>query len=216
MGFGWHSIFVVPIAAMAVLAVLGFFFVKNLETSEAHLDVPSVVLPVLVLTALSYGLAQLTIEPLVAGVSLVLCVALAAAFVVRQLRCDHPLIDLTPVKSRAFWPALVLATVAMMSTFSMSVLLPLYFEGGAGMTALMAGLIILVPVLVNEGAIVGTVNRSDILRYAMDTCLQAAPDSPPASYISDPFNSPTNQERLVKAKSRMERNGVQELNLSEK
>lgn len=150
--FGWHSIFVVPIVAMVVLSVLGFFFVKNLETSEAHLDVPSVVLSALVLTALSYGLTQLTLNSLVAAVSLVIAVALAAVFVVRQLRCAHPLIDLEPVKNRAFWPALALATVAMMSMFSMSVLLPLYFEGAAGMTAFAAGLVILVPVLANAGA----------------------------------------------------------------
>ena len=143
--FGWHSIFVVPVAAMAVLAVMGFFFVKNLETSEAHLDVASVALSAVVLTALSFGLSQLTISPLVAAAALLATVALAAAFVVRQLRCDHPLIDLAPIKNRLFWPALLLATVAMMSTFSMSVLLPLYFEGAAGMTALSAGLVMLVP-----------------------------------------------------------------------
>lgn len=151
-GFGWHSIFVVPIVAMAVLAVLGFFFVKNLETSEAHLDVPSVALSAFVLTALSFGLAQLTIDALTAAVALVLAAAAAVVFVVRQLRCAHPLIDLAPFKNRAFWPALLLATVAMMSMFSMSVLLPLYFEGAAGMTALMAGLVILVPVLANAGS----------------------------------------------------------------
>ncbi len=138
-GFGWHSIFVVPIVAMAVLAVLGFFFVKNLETSEAHLDVPSVALSAFVLTALSFGLAQLTIDALTAAVALVLAAAAAVVFVVRQLRCAHPLIDLAPFKNRAFWPALLLATVAMMSMFSMSVLLPLYFEGAAGMTALWRG-----------------------------------------------------------------------------
>lgn len=151
-GFGWHSIFVVPILAMAVLTALGFFFVRNLETSEAHLDVPSVALSAVVLTALSFGLAQLTIDPAVAAASLVLAVLVGVAFVVRQLRCPHPLIDLEPVKNRAFWPALLLATVAMMSMFSMSVLLPLYFEGATGMTALMAGLVILVPVLANAGA----------------------------------------------------------------
>ena len=140
-GFGWHSIFVVPI--VAVLAALGFFFVKNLETSKAHLDVPSVALSAFVLTALSFGLAQLTIDGLTAVVALVLAVAAAIVFVVRQLRCAHPLIDLAPFKNRAFWPALLLATVAMMSMFSMSVLLPLYFEGAAGMTALVAGLVIL-------------------------------------------------------------------------
>lgn len=150
--FGWHSIFVVPIVAMAVLAVLGALFVKNLETSEAHLDVLSVVLSALVLTTLSYGLTQLTINGVAAAVSLVLMVALAAVFVVRQLRCAHPLIDLEPIKNHAFWPALALATVAMMSMFSMSVLLPLYFEGAAGMTAFAAGLVILVPVLANAGS----------------------------------------------------------------
>lgn len=150
--FGWHSIFVVPIAAMLVLTVMGALFVKNLETSEAHLDVPSVVLSALVLTALSYGLTQLTLNGVAAAVSLVLTVVLGALFVVRQLRCAHPLIDLEPVKNRAFWPALLLATVAMMSMFSMSVLLPLYFEGAAGMTAFAAGLVILVPVLANAGS----------------------------------------------------------------
>lgn len=150
--FGWHSIFIVPIVAMAILAVLGFFFVKNLETSEAHLDVLSVVLSAVVLTALSFGLAQLTINVMVAVVCLVVAILLGVAFVVRQLRCAHPLIDLAPFKNRAFWPALLLTTVAMMSMFSMSVLLPLYFEGAAGMTAFMAGLLILVPVLANAGS----------------------------------------------------------------
>ena len=150
--FGWHSIFVVPIVAMAVLSVMGALFVKNLETSEAHLDVPSVALSAIVLTALSFGLAQLTLDGVVAAASLLVAVLFGVVFVVRQLRCAHPLIDLEPVKNRAFWPALALATVAMMSMFSMSVLLPLYFEGAAGMTAFAAGLVILVPVLANAGA----------------------------------------------------------------
>ena len=46
--FGWHSIFVVPIVAMAVLTALGFFYMKNLETHEAHLDVLSVLLSAVV------------------------------------------------------------------------------------------------------------------------------------------------------------------------
>lgn len=149
--FGWHSIFVVPMVAMAILFGLGLRFVKNLETSEAHLDVLSVVLAAVLLTALSLGLVQLTIDvPLALG-SLAASALLSVAFVVRQLRCSYPLIDLEPLRNRAFWPALLLATVSMISMFSMSVLLPLYFEGAAGMTALSAGLVILVPVLANAG-----------------------------------------------------------------
>ena len=119
---------------MAVLTVLGFFYMKNLETHEAHLDVLSVLLSAVALTVLSFGLTQLTTDGVLAAAALVLAAAMVAVFVVRQLRCAHPLIDLAPMKNRAFWPALILVTIAMMSMFSMSVLLPLYFEGAAGMT----------------------------------------------------------------------------------
>lgn len=150
--FGWHSIFAVPTVAMAVLAVVAVFAVKNLKTSEAHLDVPSVLLSAALLTSLSLGMAELTISVPVAVGSLAVFALSAALFIARQLKCDHPLIDLTPVKSRAFWPSLVLTAIAMIGSFSCSVLLPLYFEGATGLTAFAAGLVMLVPVLGNAGA----------------------------------------------------------------
>ncbi len=149
--FGWHSIFVVPTVGMVVLSVLAAFAVKNLENSPARLDVPSVFLSAVFLCALSLGLVQLTINVVVAVVSLVVTVASAALFIVRQLKCADPLIDLTPMKSSAFWPSIVLTTIAMMGSFSVSVLFPLYLEGATGLSAFVAGLIILVPVLGNAG-----------------------------------------------------------------
>lgn len=147
--FGWRSVFAIPAAASVVLALLGVVFVRNLSNEDAHLDVPSVALSAVVLFTLSYGLAEITISVVPAVVSLAVAVASAALFVVRQLRCDNPLIDLSPVRRISYWPTLILQFVAMMSQFSMSVLLPLYFEGALGMTALVAGLVILVPVLGN-------------------------------------------------------------------
>ena len=148
---GWHSVFAVPLAAMAVLALMALFAVKTMGFSPAHLDIPSTVLSAAFLCALSLGLVELTIDiPLAVG-SLAVAVVTAALFVLRQLRCEHPLIDLTPMKSRAFWPSVVLTTIAMMGSFSMSVLLPLYLEGGTGLTAFAAGLLMLVPVLANAG-----------------------------------------------------------------
>lgn len=143
---GWHSVFAVPLVAMAVLALMALFAVKNMGFSPAHLDIPSAVLSAAFLCALSLGLVELTID-----VPLAVAVVTAALFVLRQLRCEHPLIDLTPMKSRAFWPSVVLTTIAMMGSFSMSVLLPLYLEGGTGLTAFAAGLLMLVPVLANAG-----------------------------------------------------------------
>ena len=148
---GWHSVFAVPLAAMAVLALMALFAVKNMGFSPAHLDIPSTVLSAAFLCALSLGLVELTIDiPLAVG-SLAVAVVMAALFVLRQLRCEHPLIDLTPMKSRAFWPSVVLTTIAMMGSFSMSVLLPLYLEGGTGLTAFAVGLLMLIPVLANAG-----------------------------------------------------------------
>ena len=130
--FGWHSVFAVPLAAMAVLALVALFAVKNMGFSPAHLDIPSAVLSAAFLCALSLGLVELTIDVALAVGSLAAAAVTAALFVLRQLRCEHPLIDLTPMKSCAFWPSVVLTTIAMMGSFSMSVLLPLYLEGGTG------------------------------------------------------------------------------------
>lgn len=149
--FGWHSVFVVPLVGMVVIALLGMVFLRNLGTSEIHLDVPSACLSAVFLFTLSFGLAQVMAEPVVGIASLAVAIASAVVFVVRQTRCAFPLIDVTPMKSIRFWPATVLVVVAMMIMFSLSVLLPLYFEGALGMSAFTAGLVILVPVLVNTG-----------------------------------------------------------------
>ena len=149
--FGWHSVFVVPLVGMVVIALLGMVFLCNLGTSEIHLDVPSACLSAVFLFTLSFGLAQVMAQPVVGIASLAVAIASAVVFVVRQTRCAFPLIDVTPMKSIRFWPAIVLVVVAMMIMFSLSVLLPLYFEGALGMSAFMAGLVILVPVLVNTG-----------------------------------------------------------------
>ena len=149
--FGWHSVFAVPLIGMVVVALLGMVFLRDLGSSEVQLDVPSATLSALFLFTLSFGLAQLMTTPLVGIVSLVVAIASAVVFVVRQTRCACPLIDITPMKSIRFWPATLLVVVAMMIMFSLSVLLPLYFEGALGMSAFAAGLVILVPVLVNTG-----------------------------------------------------------------
>lgn len=146
---GWRSIFLIPLIAMIILAILAFFFLDNLETHDDYLDVPSVCLSAIALFALSFGLSVIASEPAKGLVLLAVFLILGALFVYRQFHCDHPLIDLTPMKRSSFWPAVVLVFVSMMSTFSSTVLLPLYLEGAFGMTAFLAGIVMLVPVLAN-------------------------------------------------------------------
>lgn len=137
---------------MIALTAIGLVFVRNLQNTEAHLDALSVVLSAVFLFSLSFGLAQITFSVVQGGLSLLVAAASGITFVLRQRRIDHPLIDMGPMSRSSFWPAAVLVVVAMLIVFSLSVLLPLYFEATLGMTALMAGLVILIPVVLNSAA----------------------------------------------------------------
>ena len=149
---GWRSMFVPTLVVIVVLMLAGIAFVKPLgEAKRIALDAPSVALAAVGLTCLIFGLINLTANLLLAAILLVAGIALIVLFALRQRRLEHPLLNLEPLRTLRFSIACVLVVVSMMTTFSMSVLLPLYFEGAMGQTAFIAGLLVLVPILVNAG-----------------------------------------------------------------
>ena len=126
------------------------------EPASLHLDIPSLILLILGLVGFVYGLSEITVRPAVAAGISVLGLAILAVFVRRQFVVQNPVLNLKPMTSSRFWPSAILVVVAMMTTFSLSVLLPLYFQGSLGMTALAAGALLLAPILVNAvTAVVG-------------------------------------------------------------
>ena len=155
--FGWHTIFLPTLVVVLVLGALAFVVVHDtVETEALRLDIPSLILLVLGLVGFVYGLSEITIRPVPAAAILVLGVAVLAVFARRQFMVRNPVLNLKPMVSSRFWPSAILVVVAMMTTFSLSVLLPLYFQGSLGMTALAAGALLLAPILVNAAtAIVG-------------------------------------------------------------
>lgn len=154
---GWRYVFAFPAIVVLVIMVIALFVVKDInEPKRAKLDFPSVVLSALGLTALVFGLNELTSTLLVALVALVLGCLLIVLFALRQRKAEHPVLNLKPLGKRNFLLGSVLAIFAMMTTFSMSVILVLYFEGALGLTALVAGALLLVPILFNAlTAIIG-------------------------------------------------------------
>lgn len=147
---GWRSIFLPPAALIVVLALLGVALIRNIaEPEKIKLDGVSVVLSAVGLTSFVFGLSLVMASPLVAVIAIAVGLAVMGAFVVRQHRIPNPLLNLEPMHNRLFAPVCMLVVVAMMTTFSMSVLLPLYFEGTLGTTALAAGALLLAPILVN-------------------------------------------------------------------
>ena len=137
--FGWRAVFVVPLVAAAAAKL-----VRNVgECSNTTLDILSVVLLTAGITAFVYSVGEFSTNVMAGIVALFAAVVVLGLFAVRQLKLEHPVLNVRPMASVRFWPACLLVVVSMMTTFSMSVLLPLYFEGAYGMTALVAGLLIL-------------------------------------------------------------------------
>lgn len=150
--FGWRYIFAIPVAGMVVFAVFAIKSVKNFENFDAHLDLTSVALSFGLLFCLSFGLVEIMLDFLLAVFFLAASIVFSILFVRRQLTCKFPLINLEPMKRKRFWPTILMTTVAMMSTFSCSVMIPIYFESARGLSALQAGMLMLIPVLGNCAA----------------------------------------------------------------
>ena len=133
-----------------VVAAAGVKLVQNVgERSNATLDILSVVLLAAGITAFVYSVGEFSTNLIAGIVTLFAAVVLLGLFAARQLKLEHPVLNVRPMASVRFWPACLLVVVSMMTTFSMSVLLPLYFEGAYGMTALVAGLLILPAIACN-------------------------------------------------------------------
>ena len=133
-----------------VVAAAGVKLVQNVgERSSTTLDILSVVLLAAGITAFVYSVGEFSTNLIAGIVTFFAAVVLLGLFAARQLKLEHPVLNVRPMASVRFWPACLLVVVSMMTTFSMSVLLPLYFEGAYGMTALIAGLLILPAIACN-------------------------------------------------------------------
>ena len=148
--FGWRAVFVVPLVGGIVVAAAGVKLVQNVgERSNTTLDILSVVLLAAGITAFVYSVGEFSTNLIAGIVMLFAAIVLLGLFAARQFKLEHPVLNVRPMASVRFWPACLLVVVSMMTTFSMSVLLPLYFEGAYGMTALIAGLLILPAIACN-------------------------------------------------------------------
>lgn len=148
--FGWRSVFVPPAIIIVILALAGLVCIKNVsEPEDIKLDLVSVALSAAGLFLVVFGLSSLMSNPGLSLGTLAIGLVCVVIFFRRQRTISNPLLNLDPLYNRKFVPACLLVVIGMLTTFSMSVLLPLYFEGALGTTALVAGALLLAPILVN-------------------------------------------------------------------
>lgn len=149
---GWRWLFgiILPIAVVALL--LGAKWMTNLgETTQAPIDVLSIVLSALAFGGIVFGLSQIGGHGASAGaaspgVIIAVGAIFLALFVWRQLslqKKNDALLDLRVFLSRNYVISVVIMAVVSLAMFGTFSLLPLYLQNVAGLDPTAAGLVLL-------------------------------------------------------------------------
>jgi EmrB/QacA subfamily drug resistance transporter len=146
---GWQWIFFVnlPIGIAAVVAAMRLLPRDVASPATAgKLDAIGLALVATGLVGITYGLAESgTAGSLLADqvmVPFLLGIGLVAAFVVRALKIDNPLLDVRLYANKAFAAASVTMTALGAALFGAMVLMPLYFQLVRGEDAVHTGLLL--------------------------------------------------------------------------
>ncbi len=150
--FGWRAMFwlVLPIALAAL--IIGMRLITNVgDSTDAPIDVPSVVLAALGFGGLVYGLSSVGhsgggTSPAVLWGAFVVGVVGLVAFVARQLvlqRSDRALLDLRTFRSQTFTVASAMMMLMMAVLLGTIVLLPIYLQNVLLLEPLTTGLLLL-------------------------------------------------------------------------
>jgi EmrB/QacA subfamily drug resistance transporter len=147
---GWQWIFMINVPVGILALVLAWRLLPQDAagaTAAGRLDVIGLILAASGLVGITYGLSESSsagsltapsvIVPVLAGLALV------AAFVLRARRIEHPLLDLSLFRNRAFSAASVVTFCLGAALFGAMILLPLYFQTVRGEGALATGLLLI-------------------------------------------------------------------------
>ncbi|GAA1133392.1 MULTISPECIES: DHA2 family efflux MFS transporter permease subunit [Microbacterium] len=151
--FGWRSIFVVVLPIALVAMFVGWRWLTNVgETTNAPLDVLSIILSAFGFGGIVYGLSQIGAlseggaNPAPLVIALVVGVIALGAFLWRQVilqRKDDALLDLRVFRSLGFSLSMAQMFLLSLAFFGTITLVPLYLQKALMLPTTEAGLIIL-------------------------------------------------------------------------
>lgn len=144
---GWHALFWLIAALCTILGVMGLLNIAENPPEGAkkvHIDGPSVVLSSFGLACLLYGLSVVgsNFKPS-DGALMVVGVFLVALFCQRQLKLDHPMLEIRVLKSRNFRIATFIGMVAQAGVTCSGIMMPIYIQTVLGYDSLVSGLTML-------------------------------------------------------------------------
>jgi DHA2 family multidrug resistance protein-like MFS transporter len=141
--FWWGSVFLLGAPVMLLLLILGPVVLPEYRNPQAgKLDLLDVLLSLAAILPFIYGFTEIAREgwKLLSVISILTGIIFSIVFVYRQLRLEHPLLDLRLFSNRAFSVTLttMLLTAVMMG--AMGFLITQYLQTVVGLSPLKAGL----------------------------------------------------------------------------
>ena len=145
----WQTIFYLPLAVLAVIFALSLIFMRDILPNRKDIKID---LPSLALSSFGFGgfllgftnlaeagwdnLKSVTL-PIIIGLVLII------VFIRRQLKLEHPLLDLRVFKKWNFSIATIGTIMVMMAMMGIEMILPTYLQNVQGLSVLKSGLVLL-------------------------------------------------------------------------
>ena len=146
--FWWGSVFLINLPAMALLLILGPILLPEFKVAKpGRFDLVSSVLSLLTVLPVIYGIKEWAadgfalLDPVLIGIG---C-AFGAAFLARQRRVEHPMLDLSLFRTGGFGAAIGANAMAMFAMVGNAVFMTQYLQSVLGQTPLVAALWSLAP-----------------------------------------------------------------------
>ncbi|WP_042478822.1 DHA2 family efflux MFS transporter permease subunit [Bacillus ndiopicus] len=151
----WHWIFLIPIPFLLLSLCLGLIHIIDLSVEKKPaIDFISIVLSTLGFSGLVMGFSlageeqlgwsslPVTLALIIGGISL-------ALFGWRQLKLEEPILNVRVFKHPMFMMGIGLTVLSNFIIFSSNLLLPMYIQGGLGLSSADAGLLLLPGGIIN-------------------------------------------------------------------
>jgi len=144
--YWWGAVFLAAVPLMVPLLVLGPVLIpESRDPAPGKVDIPSIPLSMLVMVPVVYGIKAVATEgPGAAGLgAIAFGLAMGAVFVQRQLRLEHPLLDMSLFRNRVFSMAITANILALFSFNGFILFLAQHLQLLEGMSPSAAGVAML-------------------------------------------------------------------------
>jgi DHA2 family lincomycin resistance protein-like MFS transporter len=153
--FSWHALFIVLIPLIILAMILGYIYLVNVSSlSKPKIDIISIILSTIGIGGVIYGISSFSGDGNMIITSIVLIIGILSLIIFgkRQFTLEEPMLEIRTFKYPIFSIGVVLVMIAMMTSFTMNVMLPMFLQGALKTTAFVAAFTLL-PASLANGAV---------------------------------------------------------------